>query len=86
MIDLLEEKVKDIQKRIKEATDVDITPIYYSAGYKEGNDEQFAYNLSKILYSMIQKVHYNIYLKMFKKLNKDRTKLAKQLNPNSSKK
>lgn len=53
LIDFLDEKVKDIQKRIKEATNVDITPIYYSAGYKDGDNEQLPYNLSKLLYFIV---------------------------------
>ncbi len=31
----LEEKVQSVKRRVKEATGVDIEPIYYSAGYKE---------------------------------------------------
>jgi predicted GTPase len=45
----LDDKVESVQRRIKEATGVDIKPIYYSAGYKEGNEAQNPYNLSKLL-------------------------------------
>lgn len=45
----LEEKVTSTKRRIKEATGVDITPIYYSAGYKDDEEEQQPYNLSKLL-------------------------------------
>lgn len=45
----LDEKVRSTQARIKEATGVDITPIYYSAGYKDSEDSQQPYNLSKLL-------------------------------------
>lgn len=49
LIEFLDEKVKSTQERIKEATGVEIEPIYYSAGYKDGNEEQQPYNLSKLL-------------------------------------
>ena len=55
----LDEMVNSVQKRIKEATGIDITPIYYSAGFKEEGMEQGSpYNLSKLLYYII--LHYII--------------------------
>ncbi|POO87535.1 GTPase [Clostridium sp. 3-3] len=50
----LEEKVQSVRNRIKEGTGVDVTPIYYSAGFKEEGEEQRPYNLSKLLYFIIQ--------------------------------
>ena len=51
----LDEMVNSVQKRIKEATGIDITPIYYSAGFKEEEMEQGSpYNLSKLLYYIIK--------------------------------
>ena len=51
----LEDKVDSVRSRVKESTNVDIEPIYYSAGYKETDDErQNPYNLSKLLYFIIQ--------------------------------
>lgn len=51
----LEEKVESVRRRIREGTGVDIEPIYYSAGYKESEfDKQNPYNLSKLLYYIIQ--------------------------------
>ena len=50
----LDEKVQSVQRRIKEGTGVDIEPIYYSAGYKEDGEKQNPYNLSKLLYFIIQ--------------------------------
>jgi len=47
--DFLEEKVKSVKRRVKEATNVNIEPIYYSAGFKEDGEEQNPYNLSKLL-------------------------------------
>lgn len=49
LIDFLDKKVLSTRERIKEATGVDVTPIYYSAGYTDGADKQYPYNLSKLL-------------------------------------
>lgn len=54
LTEFLEEKVDSVRKRIKEGTGVDIEPIYYSAGFKEAGQEQRPYNLSKLLYFIIQ--------------------------------
>ena len=51
----LNEKVKSVQKRIKEGTGIEIEPIYYSAGFKEeGMPQQKPYNLSKLLYYIVK--------------------------------
>ena len=53
--DFLEDKVASVRRRIKEATGIDIEPIYYSAGDKEeGYMQQKPYNLSKLLYYILQ--------------------------------
>lgn len=49
LITFLEEKVTSTKRRIKEATGVNVKPIYYSAGYKDEDEEQQPYNLSKLL-------------------------------------
>lgn len=55
LVKFLEEKVVSVQKRIKEGTGIDVTPIYYSAGFKEEGGEQCRpYNLSKLLYYIIK--------------------------------
>ena len=55
LIQFLEEKVQSIQKRIKEDSGVDILPVYYCAGYEEENgDTVRPYNLSKLLYYIMQ--------------------------------
>ena len=47
----LEDKVASIRTRIKEDTGLDITPVYYCAGYKEESGAVvYPYNLSKLLY------------------------------------
>jgi len=54
LVNFLEEKVKSVKKRVKEATGVDVEPIYYSAGYKDGDEEQKPWNLSKLLYFIVK--------------------------------
>lgn len=55
LVKFLEEKVVSVKKRIKEGTGIDIDPIYYSAGYKEeGGEQNKPYNLTKLLYYIIQ--------------------------------
>lgn len=50
----LEDKVQSVKRRIKEATGVDVSPIYYSAGYSENGCQQAPYNLSKLMYLIIK--------------------------------
>lgn len=53
--EFLDRKVESVKKRIKEATRIEVEPIYYSAGYKEeGYLQQKPYNLSKLLYYILQ--------------------------------
>lgn len=54
LVKFLEEKVASTKKRIKEATGVDVEPIYYAAGYKDGDEEQNPYNLSKLLVHILR--------------------------------
>lgn len=55
LVDFLEEKVRSVQRRIQEGTGVNVTPIYYSAGFKEeGLQQERPYNLSKLLYYIIK--------------------------------
>lgn len=52
-LEFLEEKVKNVRHRIRNATGVDTDPIYYSAGYQ--NLQNHPYNLGKLLYWIIDK-------------------------------
>ena len=50
----LEDKVTSIRTRIKEDTGLNITPVYYCAGYEEeSGDVVRPYNLSKLLYYIL---------------------------------
>ena len=53
--EFLNDKVVSVRSRIRNSTGIDIEPIYYSAGYKEKKKKkQNPYNLSKLLYFIIQ--------------------------------
>lgn len=55
LVQFLEEKVQSIKTRIKEDSNLDIDPVYYCAGYEEeGGDIVSPYNLSKLLYYIMQ--------------------------------
>jgi len=50
----LEEKASSIRERIRADTGLDITPVYYCAGYQEeSGDVVRPYNLSKLLYYIL---------------------------------
>lgn len=69
----LEEKVESVRKRIMEGTGVDITPIYYSAGYKEeGMPQSKPYNLSKLLYYIVTYTPEEKRLALVDNINKDK--------------
>lgn len=55
LVQFLEEKVQSIKARIKEDSDLCIEPVYYCAGYEEkSGDLVRPYNLSKLLYYIMQ--------------------------------
>ncbi|MBQ0164583.1 MAG: 50S ribosome-binding GTPase [Bacteroidales bacterium] len=52
----LEEKVEDVKNRIFKSTGVKVDPIYYSAGFTDpGGKQETSYNISKLLYYIIEK-------------------------------
>lgn len=55
--EFLHHKVDSVRKRIKEATELNICPVYYCAGYKEEGGEQCKpYNLAKLLCYMLRSI------------------------------
>lgn len=53
----LNEKAESVKRRIKEATGVEVEPIYYSAGYKDiDQEQQQPFNLAKLLYYILDHV------------------------------
>ena len=57
--------------RIKEATGVDVAPIYYAAGYKDGTDEQRPYNLSKLMVHILRHTKQEKRAVFIQDINKD---------------
>ncbi|MCH5249593.1 MAG: 50S ribosome-binding GTPase [Lachnospiraceae bacterium] len=57
LVQFLEEKIESITARIKEDSNLDVEPIYYCAGYKEeGGEVVHPYNLSKLLYYILDAI------------------------------
>ena len=54
LIQFLDKKAKSVFTHIRDATGVEIEPIYYSAGYTENGVQAKPYNLSKLLYYIIR--------------------------------
>lgn len=54
LIKFLDEKVESTKKRIKEATGVDVDPIYYAAGYQYDDEKQNPWNLSKLMVHILR--------------------------------
>lgn len=68
----LEEKTASVQRRIKEATGLELEPICYCAGYKEENEEQRKpYNLTKLLYHVLEGIPKEKRLLVANNLNQD---------------
>ena len=55
-VKFLNEKVESVKKRVKEATNIDVDPIYYCAGFKDEYCSQKPYNLVKFMSYIIDKL------------------------------
>lgn len=57
LINFLEEKVESTKRRLYDDTGVVLHPIYYSAGYKEDDEEERKpYNIGKLLNVIVDKI------------------------------
>ena len=56
LTEFLTEKVDSVRRRIVQATGVTVNPVYYCAGYTDGEEKQNPYNLSKLLYYILMAV------------------------------
>lgn len=72
LVDFLEEKVQSTHRRIKEATNMDVMPIYYAAGYKEGGNQQRPYNLSKLMLHILRNTKQEKRAVFAQDINKDK--------------
>lgn len=74
LIEFLEEKVESVRERIKRDTGVNVKPIYYSAGFKEEGEEQCKpYNLTKLLYFIVEYAPPEKRLALVDNINEDET-------------
>ena len=73
LIEFLDEKVASTRRRIKEATGVDIEPIYYVAGFKDDDQKQRPYNLSKLFAFILRHTKQEKRAVFIQDINKDKT-------------
>ena len=70
--EFLAKKSQSVRNRIKEATNLDIRPICYCAGYKEeGKTQCRPYNLTKLLYYIVNAIPRNKRLALIDNINQD---------------
>ena len=75
--DYLQKQAATVSRRIKESTGVDITPVSYSAGYKEEGAEQTPpYNLDKLLCLILEKLPAGKRLNMAGSINAEEMKMS----------
>jgi predicted GTPase len=56
LVEFLDNKVESTKHRIKESTGVEVSVIYYAAGYKDGDKKQNPYNLAKLLVHILEHI------------------------------
>ncbi|MGY4675869.1 GTPase family protein [Ursidibacter arcticus] len=72
----LEDKVKSTYERIKDDTKIEIDPIYYVAGYRDDNEEQRPFNISKLLHSIMDKLKTKKRAVVLRDVNKNKSNFS----------
>ena len=73
LVKFLEEKLVSIKNRIYEDSGLEIEPVYYCAGYTEPEGSTvYPYNLTKLLYYILQAVPAKKRLSIMEGINKDK--------------
>ena len=73
LVKFLEEKLVSIKNRIYEDSGLEIEPVYYCAGYVEPDGSAvYPYNLTKLLYYILQAVPAKKRLSIMEGMNKDK--------------
>ena len=73
LVKFLEEKLVSIKNRIYEDSGLEIEPVYYCAGYTEPEGSTvYPYNLTKLLYYILQAVPAKKRLSIMEGMNKDK--------------
>lgn len=73
LVKFLEEKLISIKKRIYEDSGLEVEPVYYCAGYTEpGGSTVYPYNLTKLLYYILQAVPAKKRLSIMEGMNKNK--------------
>lgn len=56
LLNMLENKAQSTRNRILANTGIDITPIYYSAGYYDGTEQMPSYNMAKLYHFILNHI------------------------------
>ena len=73
LLDFLKKKAESVQDRIREGTGLSIKPVFYCAGYKEdGEDQCKPYNLTKLLYYIINSIPREKRIALAENINTDK--------------
>lgn len=73
----LEDKVQSVKERIMEDSNVEISPIYYCAGYKDDDEVVvYPYNMSKLLYYIVDALPAEKRIPILKGLSNDEDTFA----------
>ncbi|MEE1260151.1 MAG: GTPase [Paludibacteraceae bacterium] len=81
LVDFLEDKVASVRNRIYNSTQVDVDPIYYSAGFKEpGKPQETSFNVNKLLYYIISKAPKEKRVIVYHRTNQSNLKKDKTLS------
>ena len=67
--EFLDKKAHSVKRRIYDATAVIVEPVCYCAGYTDGTEKQNPYNLSKLLYYILEAVPTEKRLVLVDKIN-----------------
>lgn len=72
LVNFLNEKVESIKTRIKADSGLDVEPVYYCAGYEEeSGDIVYPYNLSKLLYYIMNAMPAHKRIAVMESINTD---------------
>ncbi|MEE3421444.1 MAG: hypothetical protein VZR11_01850, partial [Succinimonas sp.] len=80
LTDFLKQKVDSIQRRIRDTNNLDIEPVYYSAGYTDGKESQKPYNISRLFYLIVKNLKSQKAIMVALKKSRDRSNFERDDN------
>ena len=80
LTDFLKQKADSIQRRIRDTNNLDIEPVYYSAGYTDGKESQKPYNISRLFYLIVKNLKSQKAIMVALKKSRDRSNFERDDN------